>query len=214
MGRVVHVVDDDTAVRRSLAMLLRSAGQQVETYGSAEALLEAAEAGDGLAGGCIILDVRMPGMDGLSLMAVLSRRDVRLPVVVVTGHGDIPLAVRAMRAGALDFVEKPYAEERILEAVATALASSRQADRQRLLSVQAQAKVSALSPRESEVLAALVEGKANKVIGFELGISPRTVEVHRANLMEKLGVRSLPEAVRIGLAGGIGRQGDAPDSGG
>jgi two-component system response regulator FixJ len=204
--RVVHVVDDDTAVRRSLAMLLRSAGHQVETYGSAEALLQAAEAA-GLAQGCIVLDVRMPGMDGLSLMEVLSRRGIRLPVVVVTGHGDIPLAVRAMRAGALDFVEKPYAEERILDAVGGALSSSREADRQRVLAVQAQAKVGALSPREREVLAALVEGKANKVIGFELGISPRTVEVHRANLMEKLGVRSLPEAVRIGLAGGIGGPG-------
>lgn len=204
MSRVVHVVDDDTAVRRSLAMLLRSSGHQVETYGSAEALLQAAEASGGLDAGCIVLDVRMPGMDGLSLMEVLSRRDIRLPVVMVTGHGDIPLAVRAMRAGALDFVEKPYSEERILEAVGVALASAREADQQRLLAVQAQAKVGALSPREREVLAALVEGKANKVIGFELGISPRTVEVHRANLMEKLGVRSLPEAVRIGLAGGLG----------
>lgn len=207
MSRVVHVVDDDTAVRRSLAMLLRSSGHQVETYGSAEALLQAAEASGGLAPGCIVLDVRMPGMDGLSLMGALSRRDIRLPVVMVTGHGDIPLAVRAMRAGALDFVEKPYSEERILEAVGGALASGREADRQRVLAVQAQAKVGALSPREREVLAALVEGKANKVIGFELGISPRTVEVHRANLMEKLGVRSLPEAVRIGLASGLGRGG-------
>ncbi|MBS7813305.1 response regulator transcription factor [Roseococcus pinisoli] len=207
MDQMVHVVDDDTAVRRSLAMLLRSAGHQVATYASAEALLEEGETAEGLAAGCIILDVRMPGMDGLSLMDLLSRRAIHLPVVVVTGHGDIPLAVRAMRAGAQDFVEKPYAEERILEAVGTALASSRQADRQRLLTVQAQAKVSALSPREREVLAALVEGKANKVIGYDLGISPRTVEVHRANLMEKLGVRSLPEAVRIGLAGGVGRMG-------
>lgn len=207
MNRVVHVVDDDTAVRRSLAMLLRSSGHQVETYGSAEALLQAAEAGGGLAQGCIVLDVRMPGMDGLSLMEVLSRRDIRLPVVMVTGHGDIPLAVRAMRAGALDFVEKPYPEERILEAVGSALSTSREVDRQRQLANQAQAKVSALSPREREVLAALVEGKANKMIAFELGISPRTVEVHRANLMEKLGVRSLPEAVRIGLAGGVGSAG-------
>jgi two-component system response regulator FixJ len=203
MERVVHVVDDDTAVRRSLAMLLRSAGHQVETYASAEMLLQATET-TGLAQGCIVLDVRMSGMDGLSLMEVLTRRGIRLPVVVVTGHGDIPLAVRAMRTGALDFVEKPYAEERILEAVGGALSASREADRQRVLAMQAQAKVGALSPREREVLAALVEGKANKVIGFQLGISPRTVEVHRANLMEKLGVRSLPEAVRIGLAGGIG----------
>ncbi|WP_421988726.1 response regulator transcription factor [Roseococcus sp.] len=204
MDRVVHVVDDDTAVRRSLAMLLRSTGHQVETYASAEAILLAAEDAP-LAQGCIVLDVRMPGMDGLSLMEVLSRREIHLPVVIVTGHGDIPLAVRAMRAGALDFVEKPYAEERILGAVGSALSSLREVDRRKQLGLQAQAKVGALSPREREVLAALVEGKANKVIGFELGISPRTVEVHRANLMEKLGVRSLPEAVRIGLAGGIGQ---------
>ena len=126
-----------------------------------------------------------------------------LPVVVVTGHADVPLAVRAMRAGAMDFVEKPYSEERILEAVGGALTALRTADQRRCLEIQAEAQVAALSPRESEVLAALVAGKANKVIGFELGISPRTVEVHRANLMEKLGVRSLPEAVRIGLAAGI-----------
>ena len=124
-------------------------------------------------------------------------------VVVVTGHADVPLAVRAMRAGAMDFVEKPYSEERILEAVGGALTALRTADQRRALEIQAEAQVAALSPRETEVLAGLVAGKPNKVIGYELGISPRTVEVHRANLMEKLGVRSLPEAVRIGLAAGI-----------
>lgn len=200
---LVHVVDDDEAVRRSLAMLLQSTGRAALTYPSAEALLEAAAAPGGLAPGCIIVDVRMRGMDGLSLIEALTGRGVSLPVVVVTGHGDIPLAVRAMRAGAQDFIEKPYAEERILEAVHTALTSIRVTDQRRMLELKAQAQVAALSPREREVLAALVAGKANKVIGFELGISPRTVEVHRAKLMEKLGVRSLPEAVRIGLAAGV-----------
>lgn len=200
---LVHVVDDDEAVRRSLAMLLQSTGRAALTYASAEALLEAAAAPGGLAPGCIIVDVRMRGMDGLSLIEALTGRGVSLPVVVVTGHGDIPLAVRAMRAGAQDFIEKPYAEERILEAVHTALTSIRVTDQRRMLELKAQAQVAALSPREREVLAALVAGKANKVIGFELGISPRTVEVHRAKLMEKLGVRSLPEAVRIGLAAGV-----------
>lgn len=200
---LVHVVDDDEAVRRSLAMLLRSAGHAAATYPSAEALLETVASPGGLAAGCIIVDVRMRGMDGLSLIEALTRRGVGLPVVVVTGHGDIPLAVRAMRAGAQDFIEKPYSEERILEAVGTALASMRVTDQRRMLKLKAQAQVAALSPREGEVLAALVAGKANKVIGFELGISPRTVEVHRAKLMEKLGVRSLPEAVRIGLAAGL-----------
>jgi two-component system response regulator FixJ len=202
-GALVHVVDDDEAVRRSLAMLLESMNLRVTTYPSAEALLAVSGTAEGLEAGCILVDVRMEGMDGLSLIEVLRRQGVTLPVVVVTGHADVPLAVRAMRAGAMDFVEKPYSEERILEAVGSALTALRTADQRRTLEIQAEAQVAALSPRESEVLAALVAGKANKVIGFELGISPRTVEVHRANLMEKLGVRSLPEAVRIGLAAGI-----------
>ena len=203
---MVHVVDDDEAVRRSLAMLLDSMNLRVTTYPSAEALLAVANAPEDLEAGCILVDVRMQGMDGLSLIEVLRRQGVMLPIVVVTGHADVPLAVRAMRAGALDFVEKPYSEERILEAVGGALTALRTADQRRVLEIQAEARVAMLSPRETEVLAALVAGKANKVIGFELGISPRTVEVHRANLMEKLGVRSLPEAVRIGLAAGISPQ--------
>lgn len=203
---MVHVVDDDEAVRRSLAMLLDSMNLRVTTYPSAEALLAVANAPEDLEAGCILVDVRMQGMDGLSLIEILRRQGVMLPIVVVTGHADVPLAVRAMRAGALDFVEKPYSEERILEAVGGALTALRTADQRRVLEIQAEARVAMLSPRETEVLAALVAGKANKVIGFELGISPRTVEVHRANLMEKLGVRSLPEAVRIGLAAGISPQ--------
>lgn len=203
MEPVVHVVDDDSAVRRSLAMLLSSAGYRTQTYEAADALLAAAAMPGGLAPGCIMLDVRMPGMDGISLIEVLPRRGISLPVVIVTGHGDIPLAVRAMRAGALDFVEKPYAEERILGAVTAALEAARETGQQRAQGAQAQSRVALLSPREREVLVALVAGKANKIIGYELGISPRTVEVHRAHLMEKLGVRSLPEAVRIGLAAGL-----------
>ncbi len=200
---MVHVVDDDEAVRRSLAMLLDSMNLRVTTYPSAEALLAVANGPEELEAGCILVDVRMQGMDGLSLIEVLRRQGVMLPMVVVTGHADVPLAVRAMRAGALDFVEKPYSEERILEAVGGALTALRTADQRRVLEIQAEARVAMLSPRETEVLASLVAGKPNKVIGFELGISPRTVEVHRAKLMEKLGVRSLPEAVRIGLAAGI-----------
>lgn len=200
---LVHVVDDEEAVRRSLAMLLQSVDLRATTYPSAEALLERVATPEGLEPGCILVDVRMEGMDGLSLIEMLRRQGVTLPTVVVTGHGDVQLAVRAMRAGALDFVEKPYSEDRILEAVGGALTALRTADQRRVLQIQAEAQVASLSPRETEVLASLVAGKANKVIGFELGISPRTVEVHRANLMEKLGVRSLPEAVRIGLAAGI-----------
>ncbi|WP_207540312.1 response regulator transcription factor [Sabulicella rubraurantiaca] len=203
MEPVLHVVDDEEAVRRSLAMLLMAADYNVETYGDAAALLNAASRGTGLAPGCLILDVRMPGMDGLSLMEELSKRGITHPAIVVTGHADVPLAVRAMRVGAIDFLEKPYTEERLLEAVKAALAAGDEATRRRSAETRATAQVSALSPREKEVLECLVQGMANKVVAHKLGISPRTVEVHRANLMDKLNARSLPELVRIGLAAGM-----------
>lgn len=203
MPGVVHVVDDEEPVRRSLAMLLESAGYDAPTYSGAAPLLTACgPKGQGLAPGCVVLDVRMPGMDGLTLMEELARRGVVVPVVVVTGHADVPLAVRAMRAGAVDFLEKPYTEERLLEAVEKALTADTQASQRRVETTKAMTQVATLSPREREVLQALVDGKANKVIAHDLGISPRTVEVHRANLMDKLGARSLPELVRIGLAAG------------
>jgi two-component system response regulator FixJ len=203
MGRVVHVVDDEDAVRRSLGLLLESADYEVQLYSGAQALLAACGMdGQSLAPGCLVLDVRMPGMDGLTLMEELAKRGVVVPVVVVTGHADVPLAVRAMRAGAVDFLEKPYTEERLLEAVEKALTADTQASQRRVEIMKALQQVAILSPREREVLQALVDGKANKVIAYELGISPRTVEVHRANLMDKLGARSLPELVRIGLAAG------------
>lgn len=198
MDGTIHVVDDHEAIRRSLALLLGAAGHRVLTYESGEALLRAAAGG--LEAGVVILDVRMPGRDGLSVLEALAAREPHLPVIVVTGHGDIPLAVRAMRAGAQDFVEKPYSEARILGAVREALEAGRQAERARRQRLQAAARLATLSPREREVLDALVEGRANKAIAAALGISPRTVEVHRAHLMEKLGVRSLPEAVRLYLA--------------
>jgi len=198
---VVHVVDDHAAIRRSLALLLQAAGHAVVLHESGEALLGAAE--EGLEPGCIILDVRMPGRDGLVVMELLARRQFALPVIIVTGHGDIPLAVRAMRAGARDFIEKPYPEERILGAVEEALAAGRVAVDEQARTAAAQAKLASLTPREGEVLAALVAGHSNKGTAARLGISPRTVEVHRAHLMEKLGVRSLPEAVRMYLAAGV-----------
>ncbi len=204
MEPVLHLVDDEEAVRRSAELLLVASGHRVVAYPGAQPLLAAAGPdGRGLAPGCLILDVRMPGMDGLQLMEELSRRGVGLPVVVVTGHGDVPLAVRAMRAGAMDFLEKPYTEERLLEAVGTALAQGNEAAQRRAEVARAVAQVAGLSPREREVLACLVQGMANKVVAHQLGISPRTVEVHRANLMEKLGAKSLPDLVRIGLAAGM-----------
>ncbi|MFL1461153.1 response regulator transcription factor [Roseococcus sp. DSY-14] len=204
MEPVLHLVDDEEAVRRSAELLLVASGHRVITYPGAQPLLAAAgPTGTGLAPGCLILDVRMPGMDGLQLMEELSRRGSPLPVVMVTGHGDVPLAVRAMRAGAVDFLEKPYTEERLLEAVAAALAQGGEAAQRRAEVARAGAQVAGLSPREREVLACLVQGMANKVVAHQLGISPRTVEVHRANLMEKLGAKSLPDLVKIGLAAGM-----------
>lgn len=204
MDPVLHLVDDEEAVRRSAEMMLAAAGHRVAAYAGGPQLLAAAGAeGRGLAPGCVILDVRMPGMDGLQLMEELAKRGVTLPVVVVTGHGDVPLAVRAMRAGAVDFLEKPYTEERLLEAIGAALAMGGEAAQRRAEVARAGAQVAALSPREREVLGCLVQGMANKVVAHNLGISPRTVEVHRANLMEKLGARSLPDLVRIGLAAGM-----------
>lgn len=200
---IVHVVDDDEAVRRSLAMLLASFGLITETYDSAEAVLSRLP---GLRPGCLVIDIRMPGMDGLALQAELAQRGCGLPVVVVTGHADVGLAVRAMKTGAVDFIEKPYSEDDVLRAVTSALA--RMADaRQSSASIDAaQARIAGLTPRERDVLSRLVDGRPNKVIAHELGISPRTVEIHRANLMEKLGCRSLAEAVRIAITAGFNRE--------
>ena len=198
---VVHVVDDDEAVRRSASMLLASCGLMTQTHASADELLARL---DGLAPGCLVIDIRMPGMDGLELQARLLERGCRMPVIVVTGHADVGLAVRAMKAGAIDFIEKPYSAEDLIQAVTTALsrmADSRQSQAQ---TDAAAARIAALTPREREVLVRLVDGRPNKVIAHDLGISPRTVEIHRANLMEKLACRSLAEAVRMAIAAGIG----------
>ena len=226
---LVHIVDDDDAMRRSLSLLLRSAGYATETHASAEALLAAlgkeaerrsAAPGPPSPPACAVVDVLMPGgMDGIALQEELVRRGTALPVVVVTGQADVPLAVRAMRAGALDFVEKPYPKERILTAVAGALraaatAGPPDAGAAANPAPEAVARLAALSPRERMVLRGIVQGGPNKVIAYELGISPRTVEAHRAAMMEKLGARSLAEAVRVALAAGMdvaaGTDGPAP----
>jgi two-component system, LuxR family, response regulator FixJ len=198
---VVHVVDDDEAVRRSLALLLSSFGHATATYPSAEALLATL---DRLTPGCVIVDIRMPGMDGLSLQEELTQRACKLPVVMVTGHGDVGLAVRAMKSGALDFIEKPYSDDDSLRAVNAALARLRDARELQAATDAAASRIKCLTPRERDVLRLLVEGRPNKVIAHQLGISPRAVEIHRANVMEKLRCRSLAEAVRLALAAGHG----------
>jgi two-component system, LuxR family, response regulator FixJ len=197
--RTVHVVDDDADVRRSLERLLLSADFTPVLYATPAAIIERASE---LSQGCLPLDVRLPGMDGLELQARLTALGVRLPVILMTGQADVPTAVRAMKAGAVDFIEKPFDEERLLTAVELALAVIGQAERKREAAEAAQ-RIGKLSPRERQVLDGLVAGRPNKVIAHDLGISVRTVEVHRARMLERLGIR------RASQANPSGRHGDA-----
>jgi two-component system, LuxR family, response regulator FixJ len=192
----VHVVDDDPAVRDSLRVLLESVGFVVRTHESAQAFLALAP---GLRG-CVLTDVRMPEIDGLELQQRLSACGAPLAVVVMTGQGDVPVAVRAMKAGAVDFLEKPFNEHALLDAVRRALAQSQQLQEVASVAVAAAARLGALTPREREVFDLLVAGRPTKAIARELGTSPRTIEVHRGRVFEKLQVRSLPDLVRLMLA--------------
>jgi two-component system response regulator FixJ len=193
---VVHVIDDDADVRQSLAFLLTSAGLTVRMHDSALAFLDVLPE---IKDGCVVTDVRMPGMDGLELQRRLRDLKTRLPVIVMTGHGDVPLAVEAMKSGAVDFIEKPFEDETLLSAIRSALARQAQASDRDARTTAIQQRIAKLSEREREVLDRLVAGKANKVIAFELGISPRTVEVYRANVMTKMQADSLSELVRMAL---------------
>jgi two-component system response regulator FixJ len=193
--RTVHVVDDDAAVRRSLERLLDSAGLHAISYETSLAFLDAAP---NLLPGCLLLDVKMPGMDGLELQAVLRQSHVLIPVIMMTGHGDVQSAVRAMKNGALDFIEKPYSDDVLLRAIEAALARVDGADLGHE-TAEAAKRIATLTPREHEVLVALVRGRPNKVIASDLGISIRTVEVHRARMMDRLGVRQFAEAVRLAV---------------
>ena len=193
---IVHVVDDDLAVRRSLSFLLASDGLPVRLHESASAFLETVT---NPGTGCIVSDVRMPGIDGIAFLRHLRERGSTLPVVIMTGHADVPLAVEAMKEGAIDFIEKPFDDEVFLGIVRKALARQAEATRrdERLFDVQA--RIDSLSQRERQVLDGLVAGKPNKVIAFDLGISPRTIEIYRSNLMTKMQARSLSELVRMAL---------------
>ena len=193
---VIHVIDDDAAMRDSLRFLLESAGFAAQTY---ETAMEFLEASPDLAGGCIVTDIRMPGMSGLDLVRHLKARNVNLPIVMITGHGDVPLAVESMKAGVADFLEKPFNDEALLRAINSAIAQPSPAD----ASEPFKALLANLSPREVDVLHGVVDGKANKVIAFELGISPRTVEVYRANVMTKTRAGGLAELVRMALVAGF-----------
>jgi two-component system response regulator FixJ len=194
---LVHVVDDDAAVRESLALLLESAGFSVRAYDSAAAFLGAAS---DLTAGCVLTDVQMPDLNGLELQRRMSELDIRLPVIVMTGHADVPIAVEALKAGAVDFLEKPFEEQHLLAAVANAIAISLLAQDEAVAVAEIAARIATLTPRERQVLDHLVAGQPNKTIAYDLGSSPRTVEVHRARVMEKMGARSLPELVRMTIA--------------
>jgi two-component system, LuxR family, response regulator FixJ len=196
---LVHVIDDDDAVRDSVAFLLRSARIDVRTYDSATAFLEATSGGGT---GCIVTDVRMPGMSGVDLLRQLKARGSAIPVIVITGHGDIQLAVEAMKSGAADFLEKPFDDEALLASVKSALGQvvkNAQCESER---AELANRIAALSKREREVLEGLVAGKPNKAIAFDLGISPRTVEIYRAHVMTKMNAGSLSELVRMALLAG------------
>lgn len=194
---VVHVIDDDAAMRDSLEFLLDSADLKAKTYESAVDFLRHVEA---LEPGCIVTDVRMPEMSGLDLVGRLKELNVALPVIVMTGHADVPLAIQAMKAGVLDFIEKPFDDEALLSVIHAALAQAKDQGQREAELGGIRRKLESLSPRERDVLEGLVAGHANKVIAYDLGISPRTVEIYRANLMTKMGAASLSELVRMKLA--------------
>jgi two-component system response regulator FixJ len=193
-GGVVHIVDDDAAVRQSLAFMLSAAGLAVRVYESPAAFL------DGLAGaqtGCLVTDVRMPDMTGLELLRRLRDKGCLIPAILITGHGDVPLAVEAMKAGALDFIEKPFEEAAILKAVRSALEQGAGEEGGDAASIAS--RVALLSERERQVLDGLIAGHPNKTIAYDLGISPRTVEVYRANVMTKMQAKSLSELIRLAI---------------
>lgn len=193
---VVHVVDDDAAVRRSLAFLLASDGLPVRLYESATAFLDGAE---GRVSGCVVSDVRMPGIDGIAFLRRLKARGLALPVIVMTGHADVALAVEAMKEGAVDFLEKPFEDTAFLAAVRAALDRQARGAQRAAHVAEARRHLGTLSERERQVLEGLVAGKANKVIAHDLGISPRTVEIYRANVMTKMQAGSLSALVRMAL---------------
>lgn len=195
--KIVYLVDDEDAIRRSAGFMLRTSGHKVEAFESGDAFLKAA---GGLAPGCVLLDIRMPGTDGMEVQTQLNAQGIAMPVVIMTGHGDINLAVRAMKGGAVDFIEKPFEKAVLMSALEQAWQRLEQSDRRRLRAEEAAIRLKVLTPRERDVLDGLVEGLPNKTIAYDLGISPRTVEIHRANVMAKLDVKSLSEALRIAFA--------------
>lgn len=194
---IVHIVDDDKAIRDSLGMLMKSVGFEARAYDSAESFLNEA---DLYAPGCLIADIRMQGMSGLELQQLLNNKDIKMPVIIITGHGDVPMAVQAMHAGAIDFLEKPYDNELLVTRIKQCLSEVTESQDTLRFVAEAKARLSRLTPRERQVMNLLVTGKHNKVIAQELSISVRTAEAHRAKVMKKLRAESLSDIVRLSMA--------------
>ncbi len=199
--KLVHIVDDEDAIRRSASFMLKTSGYAVETWPTGAAFLKEVRHAEQ---GCILLDVRMPQMDGLEVQQALADRGVTMPVIILTGHGDVSIAVRAMKGGAVDFLEKPFEKAVLLGSIEAAFARLAAAGDKTAKAAEAEVLIGVLTPRERDVLEGLAQGLPNKTIAYDLGISPRTVEVHRANLMTKLDVRSLSDALRIAFSAGMG----------
>lgn len=199
--RLIHLVDDDEAIRHSASFMLRHAGFRVKTYPDGVAFLDQV---DEVEKGCILLDVQMPKMDGLEVQEALNTRGVAMPVIVLTGHGDVAVAVRAMKAGAVDFVEKPYAKQTLVDALTRAFERLEARRKEGVMADEARGLIERLTAREKEVLLGLVDGHTNKAIAEALEISPRTVEIHRANVMEKMEASNLSTVLRIAFAAGFG----------
>lgn len=190
----VYIVDDDDAIRDSLTLLMRSVGLASRCFASAHEFLEAYEPD---AHACLVADIRMPGLSGLELQTELNERQARVPLIFITGHGDVPMAVKAMRAGAIDFIQKPFRDQDLLDCIHKALQQDSSARRAELEIRSVRDRLAELTPRENEVMRKVVAGCANKVVAADLGVSQRTVELHRARVMKKMGVRSLAELVRL-----------------
>ena len=196
----VYVVDDHEAVRDSLQALLVSVGWDARTFASGDEFLSAFDPSDQ---GCLLLDLRLPDINGIDLQKRLTKQGSKLRTIMISGHGDVPMAVMAMKAGAVDFIEKPYTDEVILKCVEQNLAQSRHATETAATAEEILGRIEQLTPREREVLEALLNGHANKIIAYQLGISPRTVEIHRARVMTKMEAKSLPHLIRMALTAGV-----------
>jgi two-component system, LuxR family, response regulator FixJ len=200
-SRMIHLVDDEEALRRSASFLLKTSGYAVTTWESGVSFLKEARHTEP---GCVLLDVRMPDMDGIKVQHAMAERGIAMPVIILTGHADVSMAVTAMKAGAIDFLEKPFEKAALIAAIEAAFRQLEGRDHAQERANEARLRIAALTPREQEVLAGLANGLPNKSIAYDLDISPRTVEVHRANLMTKLGVGSLSDALRLAFAAGVG----------